>query len=79
MQRRRRLGGLQRWKHFRCYLTFSNYRKSPKEKQKEDRTWKICCLVDNLNKRCKDMWVPGKFLAIDEQTKGIQGMSGMKL
>ncbi len=25
------------------------------------------------------MWVPGKWLAIDEQTLGFQGASGMKL
>jgi hypothetical protein len=42
--------------------------------------WKIRKLVDHLNKQCKDMWVPGKFLAIDEQTIGFhQGTLGMKL
>jgi hypothetical protein len=71
--------GLQCWKHFCHYLTFSDYRKSPKEKQKKDLMWKICRLGDHLNKRCKDMWVPGKFLAIDRQTIRFQGMSGMKL
>ena len=73
------VSGLRRWKHFRRYLTFSNYQDNPKEKQKEDPLWKIRKLVDHLNKQCKDMWVPGKFLAIDEQTIGFQGASGMKL
>ncbi len=41
--------------------------------------WKNGKLVDHLNKQCKDMWVLGKFLAIDEQTIGFQGTSGMKL
>lgn len=73
------ISGTNRWKHFRRYLTFSDYRDNPKEKQKEDTMWKIRALVDHLNKNCKDMWVPGMFLAIDEQTIGFQGMSGMKL
>ncbi len=47
--------------------------------QKKDTMWKVRALVDHLNKNCKDMWVPGMFLAIDEQTIGFQGMSGMKL
>ncbi len=41
--------------------------------------WKICHLVDHHNKRCKDMWVAGKFLTVNEQTIGFQGMLGMKL
>ncbi len=73
------VGGLQCWTHFCCYLTISDYHESPKEKQKEDPMWKICHLADHLNKRCKDMWVPGKFLAINKQTIGLKGMSGMKL
>ena len=32
-----------------------------------------------MNKQAKDMWVPGKWVAIDEQTIGFQGASGMKL
>jgi hypothetical protein len=73
------ISGTNRWKHFRRYLTFADYRDNPKEKQKEDAMWKVRALVDHLNKNCKDMWVPGMFLAIDEQTIGFQGMSGMKL
>jgi hypothetical protein len=36
-------------------------------------------LLDELNKQAKDMWVPGKWVTIDEQTLGLQGASGMKL
>ena len=49
------------------------------EKQKADPLWKVERLLQHLNKRCRDMWVPGKWLAIDEQTLGFQGASGMKL
>jgi hypothetical protein len=35
--------------------------------------------LDELNKQAKDMWVPGIFVAINEQTIGFQGQSGMKL
>ena len=73
------ISGTNRWKHLRRYLTFADYRDNPKEKQKKDTMWKVRALVDHFNKNCKDMWVPGMFLAIDEQTIGFQGMSGMKL
>jgi hypothetical protein len=69
----------RRWKHFRRYFTVADYRDSPKEKQKNDPLWKVRELLDELNKQAKDMWVPGKWVAIDEQTIGFQGASGMKL
>jgi hypothetical protein len=67
------------WKHFRWNFTVANYHESPKEKQKANPLWKVQELLDELNKQAKDMWVPGKFVAIDEQTIGFQGASGMKL
>jgi hypothetical protein len=67
------------WKHFRQYFTVADYRDSPKEKQKYDPLWKVRELLDKLNKQAKDMWVPGKWVAINEQTLGFQGASGMKL
>ena len=84
LRRRNRATGtticaLRRWRHFRRYLTFADYRENPKEKQKADPLWKVERLLQHLNKRCRDMWVPGKWLAIDEQTLGFQGASGMKL
>ena len=68
-----------RWKHFRRYFTVADYRKSPTEKQKSDPLWKARGLLDELNKQAKDMWVPGKWVAIDKQTLGFPGASGMKL
>ena len=38
--------------------------------------WKVERLLRHLNKRCRDMWIPGKWVAIDEQTLGFQGASG---
>jgi hypothetical protein len=36
-------------------------------------------LIDKLNKQAKDMRIPGKWVAIDEQTIGFQGALSMKL
>jgi hypothetical protein len=69
----------RRWRHFRRYFTVADYRDSPREKQKVNPLWKVQELLDELNKQAKDMWVPGKWVAIDEQTLGFQGASGMKL
>ena len=41
--------------------------------------WKAQSLVDELNYRAIKHWVPGKWVAIDEQTIGFKGRSGMKL
>ena len=73
------VSGAQSWRHFRRYFTFQDYRDNPKLKQKTDPLWKVRRLIDHLNKRCAAMWIPGKFLAIDEQTIGFQGVSGLKL
>jgi hypothetical protein len=54
-----------RWKHFCRYFTVANYHESPKEKQKANPLWKVQELLDELNKQAKDLWVPGKFVAID--------------
>jgi hypothetical protein len=67
------------WRHFRHYFTVANYRDSPRKKQKANPLWKVQELLDELNKQAKNMWVPGKWVAIDEQTLGFQGASGMKL
>jgi hypothetical protein len=71
--------GIRRWRHFRRFLTLSDYRDSPSEKQKADPLWKVRELIDELNKQCKDMWIPGKWVVINEQTIGFQGASSMKL
>ena len=69
----------RRYRHFRRYLSFADYRANPKEEQKKNPLWKVERLLAHLNKRCRDMWIPGKWVAIDEQTLGFQGASGMKL
>ncbi len=51
----------------------------PKAQQRAFPLWKVRVLVDHLNKQAKDMWVPGKWVAIDEQTIGFKGALGMKL
>ena len=66
-------------KRVRLFLGFRVFLGSSKEKQKNDPLWKVPELLDELNKQAKDMWVPGKWVAIDEQTIGFQGASGMKL
>ena len=69
----------RRWKHFRRYFTMQDYRENPREQQRKNPLWKVQRLIDELNKQAKDMWVPGIFVAIDEQTIGFQGASSMKL
>ncbi len=67
----RTICGMRRWRHFCWYLTFADYRDNPKEKQKADLLWKVERLLQYLNKRCRDMWVPGKWVAIYEQMLGF--------
>ena len=69
----------RRWKHFHQHFTVANYHDSPHKKQKVNLLWKVQELLDELNKQSKDMWVSGKWVAIDEQTLGSKGTSGMKL
>ena len=64
---------------FPAIFTVGDYRDNPKEKQKTDPLWKVRMLIDKLNKQAKDMWIPGKWVAINEQTIGFQGALSMKL
>jgi hypothetical protein len=75
----KRIRGIRRWRHFQRFFTVADYRDNPKEKQKTDPLWKVRMLIDELNKQAKDMWVPGKWVTIDEQMIGFQGASSMKL
>lgn len=75
----RRTSGKRRYKMFRRYFTMADYRDNPKQKQQENPLWKVQELLDELNKQAKDMWLPGKWVAIDEQTIGFQGASSMKI
>jgi hypothetical protein len=75
----RRIRGIRQWRRFRRFFTVADYRDNPKEKQKTDPLWKVRMLIDKLNKQAKDMWIPGKWVAIDEQMIGFQGALLMKL
>jgi hypothetical protein len=75
----KKIRGVRRWRHFRRFFTLADYRDNPSVKQKEDPLWKVRQLIDELNKQAKDMWIPGKWVAIDEQTIGFQGALSMKL
>ncbi len=55
----------------------SGFRENPKESQRVSPQWKVQTLIDELNKQASRMWVPGKFVAIDEQTIGFQGLPGL--
>ncbi len=74
-----RVSGKRRWKHFRRYFTLSDFRENPKESQRANPLWKVQTLIDELNEQASCMWVPGKFIAIDEQMIGFQGSSGLKV
>jgi len=55
------------------------FRKDPTEEKKKNPLWKIQPLLDELNFQATNMWLPGKRVAIDEQTLGFKGKNGMKL
>ncbi len=61
----KRIRGVHQRTHFRRIFTLADYRDNPREKQKEDPLWKVRQLIDELNKQAKDMWIPGKWGAID--------------
>ncbi len=74
-----KVSGLRRWRHFCRFLTSSNYRWNPVEEQRKDLMWKVQSLLDELNHRARKHWIPGKWVAINEQTIGFKGRSGMTL
>ncbi len=67
------------WKHFCRYFTMQDYHEFLREQQQKNPLWKVQRLIDEFNKQAKDMWVPGIFVAINKQTIGFQGKSGLKL
>jgi hypothetical protein len=75
----RTIRGATWWQHFRRFFALADCRERPRKVQKKDPLWKVRRLVDELNKQSKDMWIPGRWVAIDEQTIGFQGASSMKL
>jgi hypothetical protein len=75
----RRVTGLRKWRHFCCFMTLSNYQLNQAEEQQKNPLWKVQSLIDELNHHGRKYWIPGKWVAIDEQTIGFKGQSGMKL
>ncbi len=67
-----RVSGKRCWKHFRRYFTLSDFHENPKKSQQANPLWKVQTLIDELNEQASCMWVPGKFVAIDEQTIGFR-------
>jgi hypothetical protein len=57
----------------------SNYQLNPAEEQRKNPLWKVQSLIDELNHCARKYWIPGKWVAIDEQMIGFKGRSGMKL
>jgi hypothetical protein len=74
-----RVSGICRWRHLRRFLTLTNYRLNPSEEQRKNPMWKVQSLVAELNYRARQIWIPGECIAIDKQTFGFKGRSGMKL
>jgi hypothetical protein len=56
-----------------------DFRKDAKKETAKNPFWKVQHLLDKLNENASNMWIPGKWLSIDEQTLGFQGRSGIKL
>ena len=78
-QGRRAVRGIRRWKHFRHFMCMFDFREDAKKETAKNPLWKVQRLLDELNKNAAKMWIPGKWLSIDDQTLGFQGRSGIKL
>ena len=70
---------IQCWKHFQWFMCVFNFREGEKKETKKNLLWKVQHLFDDLNEIASKMWIPGKWLSIDEQTLGSQGRCGLKL
>jgi hypothetical protein len=75
----RAIRGIQRWKHFRRFMCMFDFREDAKKETKKNPLWNVQRLLDELNDNASTMWIPGKWLSIDEQTLSFQGKSGLKL
>jgi hypothetical protein len=49
------------------------------EGDQEESALESAASLDELNENASKMWIPGKWLSIDEQTLGFQGRCGLKL
>ena len=76
---RRALHGMRRWAQFRRFMCMFDFRQDARKETAKNPLWKVQLLLDELNKNGQKMWIPGKWVSIDEQTLGFQGCSGIKL
>ncbi len=74
-----KVSGKHCWKHFWQCFTLSDFRDNQKESQQANLLWKVQTLLDKLNQQASRMWLPGKFVDINEQTIGFQGSLGLKI
>ena len=51
----------------------------PKKLQEKDPLWKGATILDDMQKNSQRCWLPGKWLAVDEQTIGFKGAHGLAL
>ena len=75
----KKVPGIRRWKHFRRFMCLYDFRLNANTEKEKNPLWKVQSLLDELNHQAKKMWLPGKWVSIDEQTLGFKGKSGMKL
>ncbi len=76
---RQAIQGLQRWKHFQHFMCMFYFCENAKKEMAKTPLLKVQHLLDELNNNAAKMWIPGKWLSIDEQMLGFQGRSGIKL
>ena len=76
---RRALHGMRRWAQFRRFMCMFDFRQDARKETAKNPLWKVQHLLDELNENAWRLWIPGKWVSIDEQTLGFQGRSGIKL
>jgi hypothetical protein len=60
-------------------MALYDFRDNPKVRQKKDPLWKVASILEELRKNSQKAWIPGKWVAIDEQTIGFKGAHGLSL
>jgi hypothetical protein len=69
----RKVSGLCSWRHFWQFMNLADCRKDPVLEKAENPLWKVQSLLKELNYQTWKMWIPRKFIAIDEQTIAFKG------
>ena len=76
---RHALHGMRRWAQFRRFMCMFDFQQDARKETAKNPLWKVQHLLDELNENARRMWIPGKWVSIDEQTLWFQGRSGIKL